>query len=120
MALMAMAGFSGFAVALRKGRGGDMLPATFWAGIFAALVSAVMAGVGEPTLLVHGTGDESVEHESLDILAAARGEGATLLSVEGAGHTFGIKHPMTETDPAFEEVWAHTCAFLDEHLGTTA
>jgi len=73
-----------------------------------------------PTLLVHGTGDESVEHESLDILAAARGEGATLLSVEGAGHTFGIKHPMTETDPAFEEVWAHTRTFLDEHLGTTA
>ncbi len=44
MALMAMAGFSVFAVALRKGRGGDMLPAVFWAGVFAALVSAVMAG----------------------------------------------------------------------------
>ena len=44
MALMAVAGFAVFAVALRKGRGGDMLPATFWAGVFAALVSAVMAG----------------------------------------------------------------------------
>ena len=44
MALMAMAGFTVFAVALRMGRGGDMLPAVFWAGVFAALVSAVMAG----------------------------------------------------------------------------
>ena len=75
--------------------------------------------LSSPTLLVHGTGDEAVEYESLDILATARGEEATLLSVEGAGHTFGIKHPMTESDPAFEEVWAHTRAFLDKHLGTT-
>jgi drug/metabolite transporter (DMT)-like permease len=44
MALMAMTGFSGFAVALRVGRGGDMLPAAFWAGLFAAVFAATMAG----------------------------------------------------------------------------
>jgi len=43
MALLAMAGFSGFAVALRLGRGGDMLPAVLWAGLAAALLAAVMA-----------------------------------------------------------------------------
>ncbi|MDH3473882.1 MAG: DMT family transporter [Rhodospirillales bacterium] len=44
MALMAMTGFSGFAVALRAGRAGDMLPAAFWAGLFAAAFAGFMAG----------------------------------------------------------------------------
>jgi DME family drug/metabolite transporter len=43
MALIAMASFSGFAVALRRGRGGDMLPAVLWAGLLSALVAGVMA-----------------------------------------------------------------------------
>jgi drug/metabolite transporter (DMT)-like permease len=43
MALMATAGFSGFAVALRRGRGGDMLPAVLWAGLLSAPVAALMA-----------------------------------------------------------------------------
>lgn len=44
MAMLAMLGFSGFAVALRWGRGGDMLPAVLWAGVFAAVVAASQAG----------------------------------------------------------------------------
>lgn len=44
MALLSMLGFSGFAVALRFGRSGDMLPATCWAGIFTAVLATVMAG----------------------------------------------------------------------------
>jgi drug/metabolite transporter (DMT)-like permease len=44
MALMSMSGFCGFAVALRVGRAGDMLPAAFWAGLFVAVFSAFMAG----------------------------------------------------------------------------
>ena len=43
MALIAVASFSGFAVALRRGRGGDMLPAVFWAGLLSAPVAAAMA-----------------------------------------------------------------------------
>ena len=82
-------------------------------------IPAAASRVEVPTLFVHGTGDEAVECESLDILGAARGEGATLLRLEGAGHTFGVKHPMNETHPDFEEVWSYTRAFLDEHLGTT-
>jgi len=76
--------------------------------------------VKAPTLLVHGTGDESVHVSALDSLAAACGEGASLFRLEGAGHTFGVRHPMTEGAADFEEVWARTRAFLDEHLGTTA
>jgi DME family drug/metabolite transporter len=43
MALIAMAAFSGFAVALRQGRGNDMLPAVLWAGLLSALVAFAMA-----------------------------------------------------------------------------
>jgi drug/metabolite transporter (DMT)-like permease len=43
MALIATASFAAFAVALRRGRGHDMLPALLWAGLLAALVAAVMA-----------------------------------------------------------------------------
>jgi drug/metabolite transporter (DMT)-like permease len=43
MALVAVASFSGFAVALRRGRGGDMLPAVLWAGLLSAPLAAAMA-----------------------------------------------------------------------------
>jgi drug/metabolite transporter (DMT)-like permease len=42
MALLAMAGFCGYATALRAGRGGDMLPAACLAGVFAGLFAGVM------------------------------------------------------------------------------
>ncbi len=44
MAMVAMLGFSGFAVALRWGRAGDMLPAVLWAGFFAAVMAAWQSG----------------------------------------------------------------------------
>jgi DME family drug/metabolite transporter len=43
LALSATASFSGFAVALRYGRGADMLPAVLWAGLLSAPVAAAMA-----------------------------------------------------------------------------
>ncbi len=79
-------------------------------------IPAATGRITAPALFVHGTADEAVEFESLEILSGARGEGAETLCLEGAGHTFGIKHPMEETHPDFEEVWGRTRAFLDEHL----
>jgi drug/metabolite transporter (DMT)-like permease len=55
MALFAMLGFSGFAVALRAGRSGDMLPTACLAGLFAAPLGALMAGglaVSAPDLAI--------------------------------------------------------------------
>ncbi len=43
MALISLLGFTGYAVILRAGRAGDMLPAACLAGLFAALGAAVMA-----------------------------------------------------------------------------
>jgi DME family drug/metabolite transporter len=43
MVLLATAGFAGFAMALRRGRANDMLPAVLWAGLLSALVAGAMA-----------------------------------------------------------------------------
>ena len=57
MALVAMAGFSCYAVTLRAGRGGDMLPAACLAGIFAAIAAAVMAAGTSLEALAISPGD---------------------------------------------------------------
>jgi drug/metabolite transporter (DMT)-like permease len=46
MALAAAVGFAGFTVALRRGRGADMLPAVCLAAVFAAAFSGAMAVAG--------------------------------------------------------------------------
>ncbi|MCH2102531.1 MAG: alpha/beta fold hydrolase [Planctomycetes bacterium] len=79
-------------------------------------IPAATSRIAAPALFVHGTADEAVEFESLSILSEAYGEGAQTLRLEGGGHTFGIRHPMEDTHPDFEEVWAGTRAFLDQHL----
>ena len=83
-------------------------------------IQAATSRIKAPTLFVHGTKDESVEVEALDALFDARGEGAEALRLEGAGHTFGISHPMTKSAADFEAVWAKTEAFLEERLAAGA
>lgn len=83
-------------------------------------IQAATGRITAPTLFVHGTMDESVEIGALDALLAARGPGGAALRLKGGGHTFGIKHPMRESAPDFEVVWAETKAFLEEHLKTGA
>ena len=83
-------------------------------------IQAATGRITAPTLFVHGTRDESVEIGALDALLAARGPGGVALRLKDAGHTFGIKHPMTGSEPDFEAVWAKTKAFLEEHLETGA
>jgi dienelactone hydrolase len=83
-------------------------------------IQAATGRITAPTLFVHGTMDESVEIGALDALLAARGPGGVALRLEGGGHTFGIRHPMTESTSDFEAVWAKTKAFLEEHLETGA
>ncbi len=48
-----------------------------------------------PALVVHGTADQAVPHQSgLDLSIWI--DNAELLSIENGGHTFGGKHPWTE------------------------
>lgn len=46
-----------------------------------------------PFLIIHGTGDEAVPFEESQVLKDAC-PAATLIPVNNAGHTFGIRHPF--------------------------
>ena len=66
-----------------------------------------------PWLIVHGTADESVPLDDGEALRrASRSERTELLLVEGAGHTFGVKHPWAGTTPEFDRVLEHTLRLL--------
>ncbi len=58
-------------------------------------ILAAAGRVGCAALVVHGTDDEAVGHRNADRLHAALPE-SELLKIEGAGHTFGGKHPYEE------------------------
>ena len=68
-----------------------------------------------PTLLVHGTRDDAVPHASSSRLKQAI-PGARLLSIDGAGHTFGARHPLQETPEELEQALSETVAFFKKHL----
>lgn len=72
-----------------------------------------------PTLLVHGTDDESVPLAEGRALARAIPSGVgRLVAVEGAGHTFGAVHPLLSVPSALEDVLGHTLGHFEHHLGT--
>jgi alpha-beta hydrolase superfamily lysophospholipase len=71
-----------------------------------------------PWLIVHGSEDESVPVRDAKDLARASGSPRTeLFLVEGAGHTFGARHPWAGSTPALEEVVQRTARFLSGTLG---
>jgi pimeloyl-ACP methyl ester carboxylesterase len=70
-----------------------------------------------PTLLLHGTGDESVPFDEARALEAAFDpEVGRLVAIEEAGHTFGARHPYQGMTPHLERVIAETNGFLASHL----
>lgn len=81
-------------------------------------IRAACRRLSTPTLLVHGTRDESVPFEEAHALEAALRPGVgRLVAIEGAGHTFGAVHPFAGTTPHLERVLSETTGFLGEHLG---
>jgi dienelactone hydrolase len=80
-------------------------------------LSAACRRVSSPVLLVHGEGDETVPAIESEILASELGPGiATCIRIAGAGHTFGIRHPMDATTAAWEAVASATMRRLLEIL----
>lgn len=70
-----------------------------------------------PWLVVHGTADESVSCEEGKALhRAARAGRAELELVEGAGHTFGAKHPWAGSTPQLDQAMQRTVGFLAKCL----
>jgi len=71
-----------------------------------------------PTLVAHGTADESVPFVEGLALAEALGARGSFLPLTGAGHTFGGSEPMPRKVPkALEEVMLATAAHFALHLG---
>jgi len=68
-----------------------------------------------PLLLVHGDADEAVPQSAQATLAQAQ-PAAEVLTVTGAGHTFGAVHPFQGPTPALDEALAAITAFFQEHL----
>lgn len=76
-------------------------------------VLAAASRVDVPWLLAHGAADESVPCAEAERLAAASAPGcARLLKVEGAGHTFGVRHPWAGATAEFDDLLQATVGFL--------
>ena len=74
--------------------------------------------VSVPWLLAHGTADQTVPAAAAYTLARATGSRATeLLLMDGADHTFGIRHPWQGSTPEFDEVLEHTVGRFAQSLG---
>jgi uncharacterized protein len=73
-----------------------------------------------PWLIVHGSEDETVSHKEAEALRAASPLSTTrVLSVDGAGHTFGAGHPWdprVHDTPALRKVFDMTLAWFAAHL----
>ena len=86
-------------------------------GAKALNVPAAAGRVIVPWLIVHGTEDTSVPPTEAEHLGAASRSPATeLWLVEGAGHTFGAKHPWAGSTPDLDQVMDRTVRFLSEAL----
>lgn len=78
-------------------------------------VLAACRRIQAPTLVVHGTADEAVDPAAAERIVAALPNGR-LLRVEGAGHTFGARHPPGPVPADLERVHRATLEHLAEHL----
>lgn len=79
-------------------------------------VAAAAGRVTVPWLIVHGDADTSVPVDEAYRLDAAAGENAELMIVEGADHTFGVKHPYAGPTPELHTVAEATIEWFDDHL----
>jgi len=68
-----------------------------------------------PWLITHGTADETVPLDDARRLREASDTGggrSELFLVEGAGHTFGVRHPWAGSSAEFDRVLARTVEFF--------
>jgi uncharacterized protein len=80
-------------------------------------IVAAAARLRIPWLIVHGDADESVPLDQGRRLERAGAGRARLLLVEGAGHTFGVRHPWAGSTAAFDRVLEETVGFFSAALG---
>ncbi|QDU70106.1 alpha/beta hydrolase family protein [Engelhardtia mirabilis] len=80
-------------------------------------VEAAAAALDLPVLLVHGARDRSVKPEEarelLEVYPAGRAE---LVVIDGVGHNFGARHPLTESRPPLAQALAVTAEHFARYL----
>lgn len=69
-----------------------------------------------PWLLVHGSEDEAVSIAEGKALAAVAPPSTRVMTVEGAGHTFGAAHPWNGGSKDLDRVFDATVGFLSAEL----
>jgi uncharacterized protein len=80
-------------------------------------IRAAAASLNRPWLLVHGTNDETVAvSESHELAALATDPRFESLFIDGAGHTFGARHPWAGPTAETEQLFGATVKFLVRHL----
>jgi uncharacterized protein len=75
-------------------------------------IAAAAEKIKMPWLIVHGTGDETVPVDEARRLQELSSRVSTLRMIEGANHTFGAKHPLTEVPRDLETVVRETVTFF--------
>jgi dienelactone hydrolase len=80
-------------------------------------IRAAAAALSRPWLLIQGTADETVPvAEGRELAALATAPEFESLFIEGAGHTFGARHPWGGPTRDTEMVFDATTRFLSRHL----
>lgn len=78
-------------------------------------IPAAAGGVGAPWLIVHGRDDITVRPEEANVLARAS-QGARVVLIDKAGHTFEVGHPFQGPSKQLDEAVSRTVAHFREHL----
>jgi dienelactone hydrolase len=79
-------------------------------------IEAACRRITAPVLLIHGSADETVAVGALDRLrSAVDPKLVRTLVIEGAGHTFGVTHPMRSSTEPFERAVTATIEMFERH-----
>lgn len=80
-------------------------------------IASAASRIRSPWLILHGSADETVAVSEAERLAGLSEGASTLSVIDGANHTFGGKHPLTEVTPTLERTTRETVEFFAKHLG---
>jgi pimeloyl-ACP methyl ester carboxylesterase len=78
-------------------------------------VTAAAARLTAPWVIVHGTDDVTVRAEEARALARVAHD-ASLVLVDGAGHTFEARHPFEGSTPELDRALTVTLEHFRHHL----
>lgn len=113
---------AGKTVKIANARTGQQMPIgpAYWEDVQANAdrldITAAAGELDMPWLIVHGEEDSSVSADDARRLFDAAGEGAELLLVEEADHTFGAVHPYAGAPPALQTAADATLEWFDQWL----